>query len=507
MAESTEVVQITGVSKSFGGTRALSDVSLSIGRGEVHGLLGRNGAGKSTLVSALAGLVKPDAGDIRIMGRSAWNQSGTGDPSVFASVAMVHQTPALVDSLSVAENLQLEPGSRKTRLGFISVKEMKRDAETLLARWGLDLDPNRTVSGLSPAERHLLAIARAMARDAAVVILDEPTAALPAPEVERLFESLRTMRSLGRSFIYISHHLEEVRQICDSATVMRDGQVVARRAHDELDIKDLATLVAGRELASVEKRSAVDPAAGAAALLELNGLRATSRSHGVDLTIHAGQVHALTGLLGSGAEQVAEVVAGAIPPLSGQVLLGGRDVTAQDRSGSVASGVGYVPGDRHTDGYIGILGVRENTELPMLRRLSNRLGILRTKDEVRLADTAVREYDIKVSSIDQPVGSLSGGNQQKVVIARALATGPRLLVAIHPTRGVDVGAKDSIYALLHAFVDQGNAVLLVTDELAELDALATTVTVMRQGDVVEQYRQWTHNELLLAMEGKAVVDA
>jgi ABC-type sugar transport system ATPase subunit len=495
------VLDVHDVSKTFGVTRALSGVSLDIRRGEVHGILGRNGAGKSTLVSALSGLVRPDSGTITIDGAQAYGPNG-GDSSLFESVAMVHQTPALVDSLSVAENLHLEPSRLSGRSGFIRWKTINDHAADLLDQWHLQLDPRQPVSGLGPAERHMLAIARAMARAATVIILDEPTAALPAAEINQLFGKLRELRDQGMAFIYISHHLEEVVSVCDRATVLRDGRVVATRDQGDLDIVDLVGLVAGRQLAAIERTSnatteKTEP------LLRVNNARPIPASTGVSFELRGGEVLALTGLLGSGAEKLAEIIAGATVPYSGQVVFLDRPIRFGDRTANVECGIGYVPADRHADGYVGILSVRENTSLSAMRKVTGAWGFVDSKREVRLADSAIADYGIKVSNREQAVESLSGGNQQKVVIARALATDPKLLIAVHPTRGVDVGAKESIYTLLRAFAAEGNAILLVTDELAEVDALANRVIVMRRGDAVATFDEWSHDDLLLSMEGTA----
>ena len=497
------VIELRNISKSFGVTRALANVSISIQEGEVHGLLGRNGAGKSTLVSALSGLVTPDTGEIVIGGDRAWTaDEGITDGSLFDRIAMVHQTPALVDSLSVAENLHLEPASISSPSGWVSWKRLNAQSAELLRHWDLDLDPHEPVGELGPAERHLVAIARAMARSAIAVVLDEPTAALPASEIDRLFSRLRTLREQGTTFVYISHHLEEVTRVCDRATILRDGRVIATRDQAALDVQDLVRLVAGKSLAAVERA----PASGESVcqqtpLARADAVRAIPSSSGISFDIRPGEIVAVIGLLGSGADQLAECFAGARTPYSGRIELRDGGGPNADRAESVAAGVGYVPADRHAAGFVPAMSVRENASMSALAQVSNRFGILDRGAERDLADSAILAYDIKVSDREQTVDSLSGGNQQKVVLARALATDPSLLVAVHPTRGVDVGAKESIYQLLREFVLTANAVLLVTDELAEVDALATRVIVLRHGDAVKEYTTWTHQDLLFSMEG------
>lgn len=493
------VLDVQNVSKTFGVTRALSDVSLQIRRGEVHGVLGRNGAGKSTLVSTLSGLVRPDSGTITIDGEEAHGPENE-NKSAFQSIAMVHQTPALVDSLSVAENLHLEPHQLAGRGGFIRWKAVHNRAAELLEQWNLDLDPRQPVSGLGPAERHLLAIARAMARDATVIILDEPTAALPAHEIDQLFAKLRDLKTQGMAFVYISHHLEEVVRVCDRATILRDGQVVATRDRDRLNVVDLVGLVAGRDLAAVERTSSARRDRQTT-LLRVTGVRPIPTSDGMSFDLHKGEVLAVTGLLGCGAEKLAEIVAGVAKPLDGEVVFKNRPVQFGNRTANVESAIGFVPADRHADGYVGMLSVRANISLSAMGMVTGPLGFVNTARENALADNAIANYDIKVSDREQAVESLSGGNQQKVVIARALATQPELLVAVHPTRGVDVGAKESIYELLRTFAAKGNAIILITDELAEADALADRVIVMREGNAVAEFEHWSHDELLLSMEG------
>jgi len=502
------VVELADISKRYGATQALADASVAIRSGEVHGILGRNGAGKSTLVSALAGLITPDSGTIYVDDAVAWSAAGRGhvlhgqpgDKSLFDRIAMVHQTPALVDTLSVAENLHLEPHAIAGRGGYVSWRHLNGHAAELLRQWHLDLDPQQPVGTLGPAQRHLLAIARAMARDARVVILDEPTAALPATEIDRLFDNLTALKEQGTSFAYISHHLEEVTRICDRVTVLRDGHVIATRDKHELSVPDLIQLVAGQALAHRDRRPAVGPGA-TASVLELNQVVAGLRGAPVDLTLEPGEILALTGLLGSGAEELADIVAGAAPSFGGTVTLNGHPLQIGSRTRSVAEGVGYIPADRHAHGYVAGMSVRENASLSSLHLISNRWGVMSPTAERDMAANAITGLAIKTDGQEQAVGSLSGGNQQKVVLARAMATRPRVLVAVHPTRGVDVGAKAAIYTLLQNFIGTDKAVLLVTDELEEIDAIANRVVVMRRGAVVGVFTDWSHQGLLLAMEG------
>lgn len=503
MTAMTQVVELDGVSKRYGATQALADASLTIAVGEVHGILGRNGAGKSTLVSALAGLITPNTGTIRVDGELAWSAGGGGDNTLFGRIAMVHQTPALVDSLSVAENLHLEPHALAGRGGYVAWRQINGRAAELLRTWQLDLDPQQPVATLGPAQRHLLAIARAMARDARVVILDEPTAALPASEIDRLFANLTALKEKGTSFAYISHHLEEITRICDRVTVLRDGRVIADRAKEELSVTDLVQLVAGHSLAPRVRRPAVGRG-DIGPVLQVRQVLAGPRGRPVDLAVEPGEILALTGLLGSGAEELADIIAGAAPDFGGTVAVNGRPVRLGSRTLSVAEGVGYIPADRHAAGYIAGMSVRENASLSSLHLISNRWGVLSSQAERDMAAQAITGLSIKTAGQDQTVGSLSGGNQQKVVLARAMATRPRLLVAVHPTRGVDVGAKAAIYRLLHDFAGTDKAVLLVTDELEEIDAVANRVLVMRRGAVAGEFTDWSHQQLLLAMEGAPI---
>ncbi len=496
----SNVVELDGISKAYGATQALADASMAIRSGEVHGILGRNGAGKSTLVSALAGLMTPDRGTIRVDGEIAWSAAANGDRNLFNRIAMVHQTPALVDALSVAENLHLEPHTIAGRGGYVSWRRLNGRAEELLRQWRLDLDPEQPVGTLGPAQRHLVAIARAMARKAQVVILDEPTAALPATEVDRLFLNLTELRDQGTSFAYISHHLEEVTRICDRVTALRDGRVIATRDKHELSVPDLVQLVAGQSLTQRDRRPTVS-VGGAQPVLQLQQVVAGPRGQAVDLIVQPGEIVALTGLLGSGAEELADIVAGAAPSFGGTVTLNGQPVRLGSRPRSVSDGVGYIPADRHAHGYVSGMSVRENASLSSLHLISSRWGVLSTAAERDMASSAIDGLAIKTDGQEQTVGSLSGGNQQKVVLARAMATQPRLLVAVHPTRGVDVGAKAAIYKLLQNFAGTDKAVLLVTDELEEIDAVANRVVVMRRGAVTGEYTTWDHHQLLLAMEG------
>ena len=488
-----------GVSKSFGATRALIDVRIEVRPGEAHALVGRNGAGKSTLVSMLTGLARPDTGRILFDGadappltdRAAWQ----------SRVACVYQKSTIIPALTVAENLFLNrqaPG-----LKAISWKGMRERASVLLAEYDLDVDPSAPAWTLPVDQRQVLEIARALSFGARFIILDEPTAQLDGAKIHRLFERLRGLQASGVAFMFISHHLAEVYEVCQTVTVYRDARHIVTAPVAGLDKEALIEAMTGEDrsaraalAASVHtpRESAAPPP------LEIRGLALDGRFAPVDVTVRSGEIVGLAGAGGSGAVQFGETVAGLHKATAGTVAVSGRAVRPGSVTETLHAGLGFVPEDRHAQGVVPFRSIAENITLTATDKLG-RHGFF-TTDSLRRAGTVMmRRLDVKAESPDQAVSALSGGNQQKVVMGRALASDPRALVLIRPTAGVDVKSKESLLGTVQQAAESGCGALLVSDELDDL-RIAHRVLVMFQGDVVAEFPSgWTDTELIAAIEG------
>jgi ABC-type sugar transport system ATPase subunit len=482
------------ITKTFGSTRALRGVDLTVMRGEVHALLGRNGAGKSTLVSALSGFTPADTGQIRI-GETAFEATGQNYAALIRNdIAHVQQTPRLFDQLSVAENLFIENPIVRSNWGTISHKSMQERTTALLNEWNIDIRANALAGELDAGTRQLLEIIKALSRGVPVMILDEPTAALSNAEKRVLFENVKKLRAAGVSFIYISHHLDEIFEVADTVTILRDGQVVrAREPVANLDVETIANLMMGQETLRSVREDHTDTSGPA--LLEAKNLRVNKNTvTGIDIAVRRGEIVALAGPVGGGKEDLAMILAGHKKPLGGAV-------SSPDGQTPV---IGLVPTDRHASGYVGILGVRENISAGGLDMLSGPFGFIDRRKEAAHVGNLSRLTNVIASSLEQPVSQLSGGNQQKVVFARSLCRDPQLIVALSPTRGVDVGAKEQLYALLRDLASKGLGIIVVSDEEDEIEQLANRVVIVVDGQTAgELVGDYSMKDLILHMEGVA----
>jgi ABC-type sugar transport system ATPase subunit len=488
------IVEMRGITKTFGSTRALRGVDFTVERGEVHALLGRNGAGKSTLVSALSGFTPADAGDIRI-GQTAFAADGQAYAArIRNDIAHVQQTPRLFNLLTVAENLFIESADVRNRFGMVSHRRMQAKAAGLLSEWNVDIAPESLAGQLDAGTRQLLEIIKALSRGVPVMILDEPTAALSNAEKRVLFEHVKRLKSSGVSFVYISHHLDEVFEVADTVTILRDGQVVtAREPVANLDARKIANLMMGEETGRSLREDhtrAADPV-----LLAARKVRLSAQSEDtVDFEVRPGEIVALAGPVGSGKEDLAMILAGQVKPLSGEI---------HSPRGKLPT-IGLVPTDRHASGYVGILGVRENIAAGGLDVLSGPLGFISGRKETDLVGKLARQTRVIASSLEQAVSQLSGGNQQKVVFARSLCRSPEVVVAMSPTRGVDVGAKEQLYALLRDLASKGMGIVVVSDEEDEIEQLANRVVIVFEEKIVgELVGDYDMKDLILHMEGAA----
>jgi ribose transport system ATP-binding protein len=471
------LLEMSGISKHFPGVKALSDVSIVLDRGEVLGIVGENGAGKSTLMKIVAGVYTPDAGELRLAGESFTPRQPRD--SLKAGIIVIHQELSLVPDRSVAENIFLGHLPR-SRWGGVRRGALNRRAGELLARVGLTVSPQTRVRQLGIAQQQLVEIARALSREARVIVMDEPTATLTTAEQRILFATIRTLRESGVGLVFISHHLEEVFEICDRVTVLRDGAAVDTRPTSEWTEASLIQAMVNRPI------DALFPARQAVIgdiLLEAESLSSAGRFEDVSFQLRAGEVLGLGGLIGAGRTEVLKAIYGALPITRGRVRVQSRDVTIRAPRDAIAAGVALVPEDRKGEGLVMPFPVRTNIAMSTLTRLSWFRTILAQRRIDRLADEAVAELRIRTPSIRQRVQLLSGGNQQKVVLGRALTTKPRVFLLDEPTRGIDVGAKVEVYRLINALAEQGAAILVVSSDMIELLGLCDRILVMRAGRV------------------------
>jgi ABC-type sugar transport system ATPase subunit len=473
------LLEIEHIGKRFPGVQALDDVSLTLAAGEVHGLVGQNGAGKSTLVKCITGVYPPDSGRIVLEGEpiTAYMPKHAYD----LGIAVVHQRTQLIPWLSVAENVLL--GHLPTYGGAVILRgEANRITRDLLERFRLELDPETMVARLAPPERQQVAIARALFRRAKLLILDEPTAALDAERAERLFELIGDLKEQGVGVLYVSHHLEEEFRLADRITVLRDGKIVATRPVGELDQTEVVTLMAGRRLENGLARGAANRQAEGEPLLELDGV-SNAFLQGVELSIRAGEVVGVTGVVGAGGHDLARALFGLEPLSAGTIRLVGKPYVPQGPRQAIARGLFLVPEDPTGDGLVPVLSVAQNITLVDLPGIT-RGGLLSLKQERAIAERYVDELSIATGSIDTPVRNLSGGNQQKVLVAKALALGAQMLVLEEPTQGVDVHATAEIHRIVRSLADGGKAVMVISTDIRDLLQFVDRVVALRGGRVV-----------------------
>jgi rhamnose transport system ATP-binding protein len=472
---SASLLQVEGLTKAYTGVQALKSVSFSLRPGEVHAIVGENGAGKSTLIKVITGAVAPDAGRITVAGRSVDRMYPHAAHQ--AGIAAVYQQPALFPHLSVAENIALEDDRRWGRR-VVDWPARQARARMLLERVGSGVDPRRTVESLTMPEQQIVEIARVLGSEARVVIMDEPTASLGEREVASLFRAVAALKAGGAGVVYISHRLEEVFALADRITVLRDGESVGTFTAAEVTPQELVRLMVGRPIADVYP--AREHAIGAV-LLELD--RIGHRDSGVadvSLTLARGEILGLAGLVGSGRTELAEILFGLRPADAGRILLDGRQVRIDSPTSAIALGIGYVPEDRRRHGVVLDMSIAANASLANLRAVSRR-GLIDRAAEAAAAARFVDRLGIKTPSVAVDVGTLSGGNQQKVALARWLATAPAVLILDEPTQGVDVGAKAEIHRLMASLAASGLAILMISSELPEVLGMSDRIAVMRGG--------------------------
>jgi rhamnose transport system ATP-binding protein len=466
--------------KRFGAVHALEDGHIELARGEIHGLVGENGAGKSTLVKVLAGVYRPDGGRLMLDGQEAIFDNAKQSQS--AGIAIIFQEPTLFPDLSVAENIfvGVQPLKRGRR---IDSRRMHRDALALFARLGVPLDPDRVARGLSIADQQLVEIAKALTADARVIVMDEPTAALTTTEVQRLFGIARGLRESGAAVLFISHRLDEIFGLCERVTVMRDGRHVLTAPIDELTTQSVIRAMVGRDMEALFPKVAAE---AGRVVLQVERLTREGVFTDVSFEVRSGEIVALAGLVGAGRTEVARAIFGIDRWDAGSVAINGAPLPPGSPTSAMARGVALVPEDRRQQGLIMDLSIERNIALASLRKL-RRLGLIPRRAERRFAVDWARRLQLKYGRLANPVWTLSGGNQQKAVLAKWLARKPALLIVDEPTRGIDVGTKAEVHRLLSDLAAQGVAVLMISSELPEVLGMADRIVVLFEGQVSRQF--------------------
>ena len=470
-----KILEVRNVTKTYPGVVALDNVSFDVEEGEILALIGENGAGKSTVIKTIAGAIQPDSGEILIDGKRFTKLTPTQAKE--AGIGVVYQELNLVPSLSIMENIFLgdRVGGRRFGPNF---REMRRRSEEIMADLGVKIDVSTQVQMLSTAQMQIVEIAKAVVKNCKVLIMDEPSASIPMAEVENMFRIVRRLREKGVAVIYISHRLEELFELCDRVTVFRDGRYVITRNVADITKKDLIRYMIGRELTEKFPERQVTPGEP---VLQVRDLTGNGDFH-INLELRKGEILGLAGLVGAGRTELAKMLCGDVKPDSGEILVRGVPLKAASAADGVKAGIGLVPEDRKLEGVFLNYTIEWNIPVMSLKRVS-RFGFMNFRELDRLTDTYVDTLDIKTPSVKQEVRNLSGGNQQKVVVAKVLAAENEILIFDEPTRGIDVGAKQEIYRLMNSLVEQGKSILMISSEMEELLGMSDRIVVLHEGRV------------------------
>jgi inositol transport system ATP-binding protein len=474
------LLELRNISKSFPGVRALDDVSIKVARGSVHALMGENGAGKSTLMKILNGIHSPDEGLIILDGKERFFTSVRN--AMEAGVSMIHQELMPLPELTVAENIFLGKEPVLGRMGFVDFRKLNAKAGIVLERIGLDIPPDRKMMELSIAQMQMIEIAKAISNDAKVIIMDEPTSAITSREVDVLFGIIGQLKADGISVIYISHKMDEVFRIADTITVMRDGRVVDTRNAEELDNDELISMMVGRSLKTLFKKKSTD--LSGQTLLKVEGLTGT-HFRDVDFELHQGEILGFAGLMGSGRTEIANAVFGLDRPMAGRITVENRVCVITSPRQAMDQGIAMVNEDRKMNGLVLTSSVAENMTLSSLKDLAKFIFVDRARESEVVAGE-MRRYRISAPDAAAKVVNLSGGNQQKIAIAKALLTKPRILILDEPTRGIDIGAKAEIYGMMRELADTGIGIILISSELPEIIGICDRVIVMNKGRIAAE---------------------
>ncbi len=477
------MLDLKNISKTFPGVKALDRVCLKIKSGTVHAIVGENGAGKSTLMKILMGLYPKYEGEIRLQGRKIDHQSVR--QALTAGISMIHQELTYVPHMTVAENIFLGKEPTTKALKWIKSSELYARTETLLRKAGMDLNPRRRMRDLRVAERQMVEIAKAISYDSRVIIMDEPTSAISEREVQRLFSIIADIKSTGSTVLYITHKLDEVFQLADEVTVLRDGRLINTCKINETDTDQLVAMMVGRQLKDIFPKRTKDPGPE---ILAVKNLGRKGVFQDISFTLRRGEVLGIAGLMAAGRTEVVRCLFGLDGYDQGHIFVENREVSVKRPADAIKLGMGFVSEDRKITGLIPCLSIRKNITLSNLNRCT--LGpVIVPSRERQLADRSIADLSIKTTNAEQRVDTLSGGNQQKVVLGKALLSQPDILILDEPTRGIDIGAKSEIYKLIRALADEGKAIIMVSSELEEILGMSDRIIVLHQGKITGQLRQ------------------
>ncbi len=478
------IIQLSGITKRFGMSEVLSNVDFDLQKGEVHALVGENGAGKTTLMNVLYGLVSREGGDVWIKGKQLNNVTTNAVKRL--GVALVPQKLQMLTNLSVAENLFINYWPRSKITGLIRWKEMEEKAKALLAKVNLSIDPRRKMESLSYVDQQMVVITRMLfAENADIILLDEPTAPLVAKEINLLFEFIESLKEEGFSFVYISHYLNEVFRICDRATVLRDGELVFTRDVKSLTMRELITGMVGEdvELFPKRKHKIGDP------IFEIKHLVIPPLIKDLNISLRRGEILGIAGIKGSGRTELARAICGLDAIKSGELILDGEKIKIKKVEDALSMGIGYLTEDRIKWGLVGIRPLYENATLTFLKKIASRLGLIKKKEEMEIVEGFIDTYDIRTTGPKQMSKNLSGGNQQKVILAKLLGADLRILFLDDPTFGVDVKAKTHVYRIMNEFVEQGNSIVMISSDVFEMVEMCDRIKILHDGMITESFER------------------
>ena len=476
------LLEMVGISKSFPGVRALDDVCLRVRAGSVHALIGENGAGKSTLMKVLNGMYRPDAGEIRLRGEPVQINGLKG--ALDLGISMIYQELNPIPAMTVAENIFIGREPVYGRSGVVNRRKMNADARRLFQTLGLEMNPAARLSSLSVAEMQMVEIAKAISFDSEIIVMDEPTSAITDREVEKLFEIIHTLKAANKAVIYISHKMNELFQIADEMTVMRDGRYIDTQPTDKLTTQSLISMMVGRRIDEMFPKEDVPLGE---VVLSVEGLTQADRVRNVSFELRRGEILGIAGLMGAGRTELVETIFGIRKPSAGRIAIGGRPVTIANPRDAIRNRIALVSEDRKLMGLNLRASVKDNISLINLSRYCNLGGVIRARQEAEVARRQIDRFKIKVSSYRQIVDTLSGGNQQKVVIAKWILTNPDIIILDEPTRGIDVGAKSEIHKIMVALAREGKAIIMISSELPEVLGMSDRILVMHAGEVTGEY--------------------
>ncbi len=479
------ILEMRDILKTFGSVKALSGVSLTVNAGEVHALMGENGAGKSTLMKILSGAYTPDeGGTVSVAGRPI--VPGNPQASKEAGIAVIYQELSLAPNLTIMQNIYL--GVEHSNFGFVRNSKQRDKCITVLERLGLDFPPEMLVASLSIGERQMVEIARALSFNPRILVMDEPTTSLTSHEADRLFKVIHDLKYQGIAIIYISHRMEEVYALSDRVTVLRDAELVGTLDRDALSPETLVSMMVGRNVSTFYKKTHVADKAYARVVLSVRGLSDGRKVHDCSLDVRAGEVVGLSGLVGSGRTELARLIYGADTASKGEIFIDGKATTISSPGDGIAAGIAYLTEDRKGLGLFLDMSIKENVNISVISNDANRLGFLNFSSAAKRSDKAFVEFGIRAANDTVTVGSLSGGNQQKVLLARLIESDPKIVILDEPTRGVDIGAKSEIYRLIDALAQRDVAIILISSDLPEIVGVSDRVLVMNQGRISGEVR-------------------